>query len=180
MRAPYQFRLFRGYPPSEDTALDEDKLPIPNTKTRLVVSNVVEFSNYNEPTQVHLSLTSSPTEMTVMYVTKEPLKTSVRYGKASDNLCHTAVAFAHTYEQTDMCDEPANTSLGWRNPGYTHVAKMTELVSGARYFYQARRSVTHFTKFLSFLIYACKCSSLAQYCHMGVEKWANRILLLCR
>jgi hypothetical protein len=151
MRAPYEFRLFRGYPPTQDTALDEDSLPIPNTKTRLAVSHVVGFQNYNEPTQVHLSRTSDPTEMAVMYVTKEPLKTSVKYGKASDNLCLTSTASAHTYEQKDMCHAPANSSLGWRDPGHTHFSKMTELESGVRYFYQARQSVYSLTNFVKFM-----------------------------
>lgn len=140
MRAPYQFRLFRGYPPSEDTPLDEDSIPIPSITTRLAVTELVEFSNYNELTQVRLSLTSNPTEMNVMYVTKQPLKTYVRYGKESDNLVVTAIASTKTYEQKDMCHAPANTSLGWRDPGFTHLAKMTKLEPGARYFYQVGHS----------------------------------------
>lgn len=140
MRVPYEFRLFRGYHPTEDTALDDDSMPIPNTKTRLAVSHVVAFSNYNEPTQVRLSYTSNPTEMAVMYVTKDPVKTHVKYGKEGDNLWHTATASARTYEQKHMCRAPANSSLGWRDPGYIHLAKMTELEPGVRYFYQARHS----------------------------------------
>ncbi|KAG0579540.1 hypothetical protein KC19_4G105200 [Ceratodon purpureus] len=151
MRAPYEFRLFRGYPPTADTALDEDSLPIPSTVTRLAVSHVVEFSNYNEPTQVHLSLTSNPTEMAVMYVTKEPVKTSVRYGKESDNLSHTSIASAHTYEQKDMCHAPANSSLGWRDPGYTHFSKMIELEPGVRYFYQVGSTESGWSKIFSFV-----------------------------
>lgn len=151
MRAPYQFRLFRGYPPSEDTPLDEDSIPIPSITTRLAVTELVEFSNYNELTQVRLSLTSNPTEMNVMYVTKQPLKTYVRYGKESDNLVVTAIASTKTYEQKDMCHAPANTSLGWRDPGFTHLAKMTKLEPGARYFYQVGAEETGWSKTFNFV-----------------------------
>lgn len=140
MRAPYEFRLFRGYSPGEETAVDEDRQPLPNSKTLLAVSPVVEFLNYNEPTQVHISLTSLPDQMSVMFVTKDPIGASVRYGKASDKLDLNGSAQSRTYKQKDMCDAPANSALGWRDPGYIHSAVMVELNPGERYFYQASPS----------------------------------------
>ena len=136
MRAAYQFRLFRGFPATTDTPLDEDMKPIPSTKMRLAVSPVVEFHNYNEPTQVHLSLTSDPSEMSVLFVTKDLVDSVVEFGRAIDNLDSIAVATVTTYQLKHMCDAPANTSVGWRDPGHIHSAVMTELEPGVRYFYK--------------------------------------------
>lgn len=136
MRAAYQFRLFRGFPATTDTPLDEDMKPIPSTKMRLAVSPVVEFHNYNEPTQVHLSLTSDPSEISVLFVTKDLVDSVVEFGRAIDNLDSIAVATVTTYQLKHMCDAPANTSVGWRDPGHIHSAVMTELEPGVRYFYK--------------------------------------------
>jgi hypothetical protein len=151
MRAGYEFRLFRGYPATEDSPLDDDKMPIPSTKTRLAVSEVVKFSNWNEITQVRLSYTSKPTEMAVMCVTKDPVKVFVRYGTRSDNLVHTGSASSQTYEQRHMCAAPANSSRGWRDPGFIHLATMTELKPGVRYFYQMGSEETGWSNKFSFV-----------------------------
>ena len=41
-----------------------------------------------------------------------------------------------TYEQKHMCDMPANSSVGWRDPGYVFDGLMNELEPGKRYFYK--------------------------------------------
>ena len=145
VRAPYEFRIFRGFPPTNNTPLDEDRNPIPSTKRVLAVSPTVNFTSFNEPTQIHLALTSNPTEMRVIFVTKDPVNGYVKYGKASDRLFFSGLAEVVTYEKKDMCDAPANTILGWREPGYFHVAIMIGLESGVRYFYQASVALPPFS-----------------------------------
>lgn len=142
MRAPYHFRLFRGFPPTSNTPLDEDRNPIPSIKELLAVSATINFTSFNEPTQIHLALTSNPTEMRVIFVTKDLVNSFVKYGKASDKLFSSRVTEAVTYEKKDMCDVPANTILGWREPGYFHSAVMIGLESGVRYYYQASVALT--------------------------------------
>jgi len=136
MRAPYEFRLFKGYPPDAETPLDEDKNPLPSTKQRLAVSPTVRFHRPNQPTQLHLSLTSNMSEMRVMFVTKDPLRSFVQYGRNADNLHLSVGALSQTYQQSDMCAAPANSAIGWRDPGFIHTALLHELDSGARYFYK--------------------------------------------
>jgi hypothetical protein len=138
MRAPYEFRLFKGYPPDAETHLDEDKNPLPSTKLRLAVSPTVRFHHPNQPTQLHLSLTSNMSEMRVMFVTKDPLRSFVQYGRNADNLHLSVEALSQTYQQSDMCAAPANSAIGWRDPGFIHTALLHELDSGARYFYKVK------------------------------------------
>jgi hypothetical protein len=138
MRAPYEFRLFKGYPPNAETQLDDDKNPLPSTKLRLAVSPTVRFHRPNQPTQLHLSLTSNMSEMRVMFVTKDPLRSFVQYGRNADNLHLSVEALSQTYQQSDMCAAPANSAIGWRDPGFIHTALLHELDSGARYFYKVK------------------------------------------
>lgn len=138
MRTPYQFRLFSGQEinVSESTPVDEDGDPLPSTDTFLASSVSIQFANYNEPTQIHLALTSDPKEMRVMFVTRDAIQAVVKYGKESSRLNSVSIASAETYHQMHMCDAPANTLRGWRDPGIIHDAVMEELAPGKRHFYQ--------------------------------------------
>ncbi|XP_073391958.1 probable inactive purple acid phosphatase 2 isoform X2 [Physcomitrium patens] len=156
MRGPYNFRIFRGISVtlnatssrnvnrsnnrSTTTALDKEGNPLPDVSTLLAISQDIHFSNYNEPTQIHLALTSNETAVRVMFVTKDPVRSKVRFGSGEDNLETTVEANFVTYSQIDMCDEPAS-SVGWRDPGYIHDAVMEGLIYGGRYYYQARSNV---------------------------------------
>lgn len=153
MRAPYDFRLFRGvYVNLTASAadgnlttilpLDMEGNPLPNTTSRLASSPHVAFANYNEPTQVHLSLTENTDEMRVMFVTRDPIRSIVKYGDDDDKLGMTVEASSWTYRISDMCDAPANTTVGWREPGYIHSALLARLKPGGRYYYQARKALT--------------------------------------
>lgn len=139
MRAPYNFRLFRGTDTSasgKHVPKDQEGNRLPDVSQRLAISPVVGFANYNEPTQVHLALTGKAGEMKVMFVTRDPLNGVVRYGVSKGNLRTKVGTTATTYTQIDMCDSPAN-SVGWRDPGYIHTALLHGLQPGKRYYYQA-------------------------------------------
>eukprot|EP00731_Ephydatia_muelleri_P012123 Em0006g1017a len=98
------------------------------------VSSVVEFSNYNEPLQGHLALTSDTTSMTVMWTTKEALSPTVMWGTESNNYEASASAETKTYSAKNMCGAPA-TGYGYRDPGLLHTATMTDLEPGYTYYY---------------------------------------------
>ncbi|KAG6547265.1 hypothetical protein Mapa_011201 [Marchantia paleacea] len=138
MRAPYQFRAFRGKAVNvtDGTPVDEDGDPLPSTQELLAVSPNVQFRNYNEPTQIHLALTSDSKEMRVMFVTRDLTTSFVKYGRTRSSLQAISETQMETYSQTDMCHAPANSSSGWRNPGVIHDAVMKNLVQGKRYYYQ--------------------------------------------
>jgi len=74
--------------------------------------------------------------MRVMYVTRDPKKTYVRYGERKCHMGGVAVARVKRYEKEHMCDAPANESVGWRDPGYIHDALITGLKKGRRYYYK--------------------------------------------
>ena len=145
MRSPYKFRIFRGAfinatanlnVLKNKIKLDKEGNPLPIASRQLAVSSVIHFYNYNEPTQIHLALTSNEAAMRVMFVTRDPIKSKVRFGTGEDDLQMAVDAKITTYSQNDMCDEPAN-STGWRDPGFIHNAIMGGLSSGSRYYYQA-------------------------------------------
>ncbi len=136
MRAPYEFRLFEGYPTSKKLKDFEGNV-LPSVQGRWAVSTKVEFSNYNEPMHIHLALTSNANEMRVMFVTKDQLRSFVRYGRKETQLDLSTEATSLTYHRSDMCDSPANSPMGWRDPGFIHNAVLKGLDAGKRYYYQA-------------------------------------------
>ena len=74
--------------------------------------------------------------MRVMFLTRDDIKSYARYGLHEGELNSVAGAHSDTYTRSEMCDEPANTSLGWRDPGHIHDIVMQGLEPGKRYFYQ--------------------------------------------
>lgn len=164
MRAPYSFRIFRGVfvnvsastnvtgsnNGATTISLDREGNPLPDVTKRLAASPVVQFSNYNEPTQIHLALSSDETAVRVMFVTRDPLRSQVRFGEDGDELGNTVDATSVTYSQIDMCDEPAS-SYGWRSPGYIHNVVMGGLNPGSRYFYRVGSNVGGWSSTYSFI-----------------------------
>uniref|UniRef100_A0A0C9QQA8 Purple acid phosphatase n=1 Tax=Wollemia nobilis TaxID=56998 RepID=A0A0C9QQA8_9CONI len=138
LRSPYEFRVFHWDKSqiTNTTPVDSDHNPLPSTAHLLAKSESVTFRNLNDPAQLHLAFTSNEDEMRVMFVTKEEIKSYVRYGSDEGELDEVAEAESLTYKQSEMCDAPANTTLGWRDPGYIHDAVMQGLKPGKRYFYQ--------------------------------------------
>lgn len=115
--------------------LTKNKSQLPNVSKKLATSPIIQFSNYNEPTQIHISLISNKSAMKVMFVTKDSIKSKIRYGGDQDELGNSVDATSLTYSQRDMCGEPA-TSIGWRAPGYIHNVVIGGLNYGSRYYYQ--------------------------------------------
>lgn len=152
MREPYQFRLFRGNE-AWNATLQKGDLCLRDTSHRLSVSENVYFENFNEPTQVHLSLTSANEKMIVVFVTRDPIKSFVRYGLNDSQLDFLAEASSLTYGRSDMCDHPANSSQGWRDPGYMHTAVMENLDSGQIYYYQVGSNEGGWSKLFHFMSY---------------------------
>lgn len=90
------------------------------------------------PQQIHLSFTSEKDEMRVLFVTADGAERFVNYGMEEGRLEETERAGVRRYEKEDMCDAPANESLGWRDPGFIHDGVMRNLKKGRRYFYRVR------------------------------------------
>ncbi|CAH9101022.1 unnamed protein product [Cuscuta europaea] len=137
LRSKFQFRIFR-WTESEinPKRQDHDQNPLPGTKHLLALSEEIGFEPGRGPEQVHLAVTGREGEMRVMFVTPDGKENSVRYGLTRSNLDRLVGTVVVRYEREDMCDTPANNSVGWRDPGYIHDGVMTNLSNGKRYYYQ--------------------------------------------
>ncbi|KAK3222896.1 hypothetical protein Dsin_009921 [Dipteronia sinensis] len=52
-----------------------------------------------------------------MFVAEDANERYVRYGEIEEEMDKVSVARVKRYKRDDMCDAPANTSVGWRDPG---------------------------------------------------------------
>ncbi|XP_021757125.1 probable inactive purple acid phosphatase 2 [Chenopodium quinoa] len=137
LRHPYQFRIFRWTQSEVDpTKMDHDRNPLPRTKHLLAQSKEVSFQRLNGPEQVHLGFTDREDEMRVVFVAGDGGERVVKYGKEEDELRQVAATTAEIYQVEDMCDGPANQSVGWRDPGFIFNGVMTNLKKGKRYYYK--------------------------------------------
>lgn len=73
-----------------------------------------------------------------MFVTRDGKESFVKYGLARDGLDRVAGTEVGRYEREDMCDAPANDSVGWRDPGFIHDGVMVGLKDGRRYYYKVK------------------------------------------
>ncbi|XP_061368018.1 probable inactive purple acid phosphatase 2 [Gastrolobium bilobum] len=137
LRSNYSFRIFRWTRPDVNPdRQDDDHNPLPGTQHLLTFSDEVSFLSGRGPEQIHLAFAEQEDAMRVMYVTRDPKETCVRYGEREDKLDGVALARVNRYEREHMCDAPANLSIGWRDPGYIHDALLTSLKKGKRYYYK--------------------------------------------
>ncbi|KAH7660707.1 Phosphodiesterase I protein [Dioscorea alata] len=153
-RSDYQFRIFRWTRDEVNYRHhDHDHNPLPGTRHRLAGSAVVQFENPSAPDQVHLALTDRVGEMRVLFVTGKRLEAVVEYGSDSGLTVGRRVAATAVtrYERSDMCDSPANSSLGWRDPGFIHDGLMTGLNPGKRYYYRVGSDVIGWSDIYSFV-----------------------------
>ncbi|KAL5987316.1 hypothetical protein ACLOJK_038481 [Asimina triloba] len=136
LRSGYEFRAFRWTENEVNPKrMDHDHNPLPGTKHLLARSEELRFE-VSAPEQIHLSFTSEEDEMRVMFVTGDGGQRFVNYGEEEGRMEQTAPAVVVRYEREDMCDAPANDSVGWRDPGFIHDAVMTNLEKGKRYYYR--------------------------------------------
>lgn len=139
LRSKYEFRIFRWTENEIDPSRkDHDHNPLPGTKHLLARSDELAFE-YRGPDQIHLAFTDRNDEMRVMFVTSDGKKSFVRYGVTEDRMDARALTEVRTYEREDMCDSPANDSVGWRDPGFIHDGVMTNLTKGKRYYYKVKK-----------------------------------------
>ncbi|XP_072956300.1 probable inactive purple acid phosphatase 2 [Typha angustifolia] len=136
LRSDYAFRIFRW---TRDEVsylrLDNDGNPLPATEHRLAESGPVGFEKAAGPDQIHLAFTDHDDEMRVMFVTADGEESFVSYGLDKGRLDKMAGTEVSRYERKDMCDYPANASIGWRDPGFIHDGVMKNLEKGQRYYY---------------------------------------------
>ncbi|XP_058070286.1 probable inactive purple acid phosphatase 2 [Magnolia sinica] len=136
LRSNYDFRIFRWSQSEVDHKHhDHDQNPLPGTKHLLARSEELRF-DVRAPEQIHLSFTSEDDEMRVMFVTGDGEERFVNYGPDENRMDETARAEVMRYERSDMCDAPANDSVGWRDPGFIHDAVMVNLKKGKKYYYR--------------------------------------------
>ncbi|KAG4909019.1 hypothetical protein AAZX31_20G024600 [Glycine max] len=140
LRSNYSFRIF-SWTRAEinPKRQDHDHNPLPVTRHLLAFSEEVSFAPHRGPQQIHLAFVGAhgkEEDMRVMYITRDPRETYVRYGEREDKLDGIAVARVERYEREHMCDAPANTSVGWRDPGFIHDAVLIGLKKGQRYYYK--------------------------------------------
>ncbi|KAK7317950.1 hypothetical protein RJT34_02598 [Clitoria ternatea] len=137
LRSNYSFRIFR-WTRSEinPKRQDHDHNPLPVTRHLLAFSGEISFVSGRAPEQIHLAFGDPEDAMRVMYVTWDMKETYVRYGESEDKLDAVALARVKRYDREHMCDAPANSSVGWRDPGFIHDALLTGLKKGQRYYYK--------------------------------------------
>lgn len=102
----------------------------------LADSGPIGFAPGRGPEQVHLAFTEDESEMRVMFVAEDGDERYVKYGERKEDLSAVSVARVERYEREDMCDKPANTSIGWRDPGWIFDVVMKGLKKGVRYYYK--------------------------------------------
>lgn len=83
-----------------------------------------------------MAFTGRDDEMRVMFVSQDGKEMLVRYGLRADAMDQSVGTRVGRYEREDMCDAPANQSVGWRDPGYIHDGVITNLKKGKRYYYK--------------------------------------------
>ncbi|KVH97706.1 Iron/zinc purple acid phosphatase-like C-terminal domain-containing protein [Cynara cardunculus var. scolymus] len=131
LRSKYKLRIFR-WSESEiiPTRHDHDHNPLPQPKHLLAETEEFEFEQRHGPDQIHLALTGEVGEIRVMFVSGHGKESVVRYGSGPDRMDQVVETRVGRYEMEDMCDSPANQSVGWRDPGFIHDGVMVNLKPG--------------------------------------------------
>ena len=141
MRCDYKF-VYVGvtfYPNINNTAIGFLSVPSVDSPTA--------------PKQGHLSYTNDPTSMVLQYVSgSNNTRPSVRLGKSASSFIVHFYGTSTTYHNSDLCHAPANqTAQQWfRDPGFLHTIKMTNLAPNMLYFYQYGNDVQGWSSVYSF------------------------------
>ncbi|XP_010476419.1 PREDICTED: probable inactive purple acid phosphatase 2 isoform X2 [Camelina sativa] len=154
LRSNYTFRIFRWSESEIDMKhQDHDQNPLPGTKHLLAESEQLSFGSggVGMPEQIHLSFTDKVNTMRVMFVAGDGEERFVRYGEEKDLLGNSAAARGMRYEREHMCDSPANSTVGWRDPGWIYDTVMKNLNNGVRYYYQVGSESKGWSEIRSFI-----------------------------
>ncbi|CAN6902162.1 unnamed protein product [Brassica oleracea] len=153
IRSNYSFRIFRWTQSEIDPKhLDHDQNPLPGTKHLLAESEELSFgSGVGKPEQIHLAFEDKDNGMRVTFVAGDGEERFVRYGEGKERLGNSAPARGVRYEREHMCNAPANTTIGWRDPGWIFYAVMKNLNGGVRYYYQVGSDSKGWSEIHSFI-----------------------------
>lgn len=103
----------------------------------VALSNLVTFNNGGPkaPLHGHIAITNNPTEMRIMWNSAEVSSgLVVKYGLTKELEMSETKFIAKTYQASDMCAPPANTTGFW-DPGFIFDVLLTGLKSNTQYFY---------------------------------------------
>ena len=121
--------------------MDHDQNPLPGTKHLLAESEKVTFgSAVDKAEQIHLAFENKPNRMQVTFVAGDGDERFVRYGETKDLLGNSAAARGIRYDREQMCNAPANSSIGWRDPGWIFHTVLKNLNPAVRNYYQVNKS----------------------------------------
>ena len=102
-------------------------------------SSLIEPSNFNEPTQIHLSFADRIDQMFVSYVTNSNESLcQCQYGFNRDSLDHQINGISDKYQSSDMCEGKAN-QIGpqtFIDPGFIHKILLENLLPSTIYYYR--------------------------------------------
>jgi hypothetical protein len=102
-------------------------------------SPVIQPSNFNEPTHIHLAYGDRIDQMFVSYLTNSSQYTpQCQYGLSPTSLSFQKSGTTTTYTASDMCEGKANISgpQHFIDPGYMHTMLLEDLRPSTTYFYR--------------------------------------------
>ncbi|KAL3684842.1 hypothetical protein R1sor_002864 [Riccia sorocarpa] len=123
MRADYAFGYFKG----------DVTNPV-----LLAVSNAVKFTSPKAPRFLRLANGFEWNEITVTWTSDygdDEALPLVKWGVLNEKDRSLSPAETVTYTRDDMCGAPAST-VGWRDPGHIHTARLKDLLPNTKYSYQ--------------------------------------------
>ncbi|CAM8881374.1 unnamed protein product [Rhodiola kirilowii] len=152
LRSDYEFRIFRWTEDEVDMKKhDHDGYPLPGTRHLLAKSGRLGFGARTGVEQVHLAYTEMEDEMRVMCVSGDSEERFVKWGVAEGEMVEVGRMVVERFEREDMCDWPANNSVGWRDPGFVHDGVMKGLMKGKRYYYKVGSDSQGWSRTYSFV-----------------------------
>ncbi|PRP76247.1 putative Nucleotide pyrophosphatase/phosphodiesterase [Planoprotostelium fungivorum] len=104
-------------------------------KNLVLLSEELSFYNPMMPTQIRLSVTGVPGQLTVTWLTHNKITDQHVLIEDHEGVITRVEATPTTYREKDMCGWPAN-SAGYKSPGKIWKATLTRLQPNSKYHYQ--------------------------------------------
>ena len=117
-------------------------------------SVIIQPSNYNEPTHVHIAYADRIDQMYVSYLTNSSaIVPQCQYGLTPLALTFQQSGTTTTYTATDMCEGRANQwgPQGFIDPGYMHTMLLQGLRPSTTYFYRVGSDQHGWSSIYSFM-----------------------------